>query len=96
MYGEGSNVEIDETAGDKDVDYREGVRDHTAKLAGLIGRGEEGAYLRMKLYASPGGGASMMMTETSQCSNRPINGALRGLLLAQSLENGRMPSRPTS
>jgi hypothetical protein len=38
----------------------------------------------------------MMMTETSQCSNKPMNGALRGLLLAHSLENGSMPSLPIS
>jgi hypothetical protein len=38
----------------------------------------------------------MMITETSQCSKRPMKGALRGLLLAQRRENGRMPSRPIS
>ena len=37
-----------------------------------------------------------MMTETSQCSKRPIKGAFSGLLLAHSLENGRIPSRPIS
>jgi len=38
----------------------------------------------------------MMMTETSQCSNKPMNGALRGLLLAQRREKGSIPSRPIS
>lgn len=38
----------------------------------------------------------MMMIETTQCSNRPAKGALNGLLLAQNLENGKMPSRPSS
>lgn len=33
-----------------------------------------------------------MITDTSQCSNSPINGVLRGLLLAQSRENGKIPS----
>lgn len=37
-----------------------------------------------------------MMTDTSQCSKRPANGALKGLLLAQKREKGRMPSRPSS
>jgi hypothetical protein len=37
-----------------------------------------------------------MMTETHQCSNRPMNGAFSGLLLAHSFENGKMPSRPIS
>jgi len=37
-----------------------------------------------------------MITETSQCSKRPMKGALRGLLLAQRRENGRIPSRPIS
>lgn len=50
----------------------------------------------MKLYASPGGGASIIMTETSQCSQRPMKGALNGLLLAHNRDNGRMPSRPIS
>src|SRR5690242_21669603 len=38
----------------------------------------------------------MMMTETSQCSKRPANGALKGLLDAQNLDQGRIPSRPNS
>lgn len=50
----------------------------------------------MKLYASPGGGASITTTETNQCSKRPARGALNGLLEAQRRENGRMPSRPIS
>lgn len=49
-----------------------------------------------KLYASPGGGASIMMIETTQCSNRPAAGEWNGLLLAQSLEKGKTPSRPSS
>jgi hypothetical protein len=55
-----------------------------------------GTYLTMKLYASPGGGANMITTDTTQCSKRPMNGVLKGLLLAQSRENGRIPSRPIS
>lgn len=38
----------------------------------------------------------MMITLTTQCSNRPARGALKGLLLAQKDENGKMPSRPSS
>jgi hypothetical protein len=38
----------------------------------------------------------MMMTDTHQCSKRPINGAFNGLLLAHNLENGIIPSRPIS
>lgn len=38
----------------------------------------------------------MMTTETTQCSKRPASGALKGLLLAQNRENGRIPSRPNS
>lgn len=37
-----------------------------------------------------------MITDTSQCSKRPMNGVLKGLLLAQSRENGKIPSRPIS
>ena len=67
------------------------------KLEYKISEGRSGAaYLRMKLYASPGGGANMMITETTQCSNRPAKGALKGLLLAKKPENGRIPSRPSS
>lgn len=54
------------------------------------------SYLRMKLYASPGGGASMMMTETSQCSKRPIKGAFNGLFEARIFPQGIIPSRPIS
>jgi hypothetical protein len=50
----------------------------------------------MKLNASPGGGASIIITDTHQCSNNPINGALRGLFEAHNREKGRMPSRPIS
>jgi hypothetical protein len=37
-----------------------------------------------------------MITLTSQCSNSPMNGALKGLLDAHSLLKGRIPSRPIS
>ena len=63
---------------------------------GGIGEEKEETYLETKLYASPGGGASMMITETSQCSKRPTKGALRGLLEARRREKGKMPSRPIS
>lgn len=38
----------------------------------------------------------MIITETTQCSKRPAAGDLKGLLLAQNLEKGRTPSRPSS
>lgn len=59
-------------------------------------KSDKRTYLRIKLYASPGGGANMIITETSQCSKRPAKGVLKGLLEAQSLEKGRIPSRPIS
>jgi hypothetical protein len=37
-----------------------------------------------------------MMMETTQCSKRPAAGDLNGLLEAQILEKGRIPSRPSS
>lgn len=96
-------VDVDEARGDEEIDNREGIGNDaknrmvryeheyhiTAEWSGV-------ANLRMKLYASPGGGANMMMTETTQCSKRPAKGALKGLLLAKNPENGRIPSRPSS
>lgn len=38
----------------------------------------------------------MIMTDTSQCSKRPMNGAFNGLLLAQRRDHGMIPSRPIS
>lgn len=51
---------------------------------------------RRKLYASPGGGASMTTSETAHWSERPAKGDWNGLLEAQSLLNGSTPSRPSS
>lgn len=50
----------------------------------------------MKLYASPGGGASMIITLTTQCSKSPARGELKGLFDAHMRENGRIPSLPNS
>jgi hypothetical protein len=92
-----------ESGGEEDVDYGQGVG-YYAEFCQFQGfflnffkrAAREETNFRIKLYASPGGGASMMITDTSQCSNRPMNGALRGLLLAHNFEKGRIPSRPTS
>jgi hypothetical protein len=85
-------VEPDEAEGDEGVYYGEGVGDYAGEEVSVsvsmrflvVDRGV--SYLRMKLYASPGGGASMMITDTSQCSNRPASGALNGRLLAKKRE----------
>jgi len=85
-------VEPDEAEGDEDVDDGEGVGDYAggrcvSDFSICFRVADKGSsYLRMKLYASPGGGASMMITETSQCSNRPARGALNGRLLAKKRE----------
>lgn len=93
-----------EAAGDKGVDDGEGVGDEAVEDGLLvvlrygvgIWKNREGTYLEIKLYASPGGGASTVMMQITQCQPRPGKGALKGRLLAQNLENGRMPSLPSS
>lgn len=44
------------------------------------------AHWRTKLNASPGGGAAAVIELTAHCKQRPKNGALKGLLLANHSE----------
>jgi hypothetical protein len=96
--GEGAKIEVDESTSDKHVYYCQRIGDdaeerHMSEMF-MVRMGK--THFRMKLYASPGGGASIVITDTSQCSKRPMNGALKGLLLAQRRDQGRIPSRPIS